>query len=240
MLTCPCGKEHPISSFKVGAKTFRRPSPELCDECYDRLSSEDAQKRSDDEQAARLLALGYRWSQVCPPLFRDTDPNKLPLPDIYSHAMQWDAAGGLLLKGPTGTGKTRTAYQILKHLLYQDKRVMAYDFIQFGVEATEAAYETRLSSWLTPLLSVDALLLDDLGKNAITKRVAESLFKVVSHRMEHNLATIITCNLNGGQLMKMLPPDMGPALLRRLREYCEVVVFAPGSTISPKPASRVG
>ena len=228
MLTCPCGKEHPISSFKVGSKTFRRPSPELCDECYDRLSSEDAQKRSDDEQAARLLALGYRWSQVCPPLFRDTDPNKLPLPDIYSHAMQWDAVGGLLLKGPTGTGKTRTAYQILKHLLYQDKRVMAYDFIQFGREASEAAFSNNVSKWIHPIETVDVLLLDDIGKKKMTSSSEEAFFDIINTRMVNGLATILTCNMSGEELQRAMSPDRGVPLVRRLREYCQVVNFGKG------------
>jgi len=240
MVTCPCGKEHEISSFSVGRRTIQRQLPDLCDECYDEMVAESDAEREAREARDVKFFRDLEWLALCPPLFSSTKIDELPLKDISEKALLWGGQGGLLFKGPTGTGKTRTAYLLLKNLLYQDKKVLAFDFIDFGRQASEAALANRVSSWIYPIQRADVLLLDDIGKKKMTPSVEESFFDVVNYRMIHNLATIFTFNMGGKELQRTMSNDRGEAIVRRLREYCHMVLFAPGSTISTPGVSVVG
>ena len=72
------------------------------------------------------------------------------------------------------------------------------------------------------------LLLDDLGKGRVTPRVESELFGLLDTRFHHNRATIITSNQNGAGLENQFSPDIGPPLVRRIREFSLIVGMKKG------------
>jgi DNA replication protein DnaC len=73
---------------------------------------------------------------------------------------------------------------------------------------------------------VDALLLDDLGKNRMTERAEVELYDLLEHRTGHLLPTFWTSNSNAAGLHDMFSPDRADAMLRRLgKEFCEHVTL---------------
>jgi len=101
----------------------------VCDKCY------GAKVVAIREDAAKKEATTERWLQLCPILYQRTDPARLPqtqLPEVL--AWQYGPEG-LLLVGPTGTYKTRTAYLLLKRLVLDEgRRVEAFDGLAFDHE----------------------------------------------------------------------------------------------------------
>jgi len=67
------------------------------------------------------------------------------------------------------------------------------------------------------LKECDLLILDDFGKEKITDRGGEALFRVLDSRYVSGKRTWITSNFNGNELSEKIG-ERGDAILRRLRE----------------------
>jgi len=142
-------------------------------------------------------------------------------------ALKWQfGPRGLLLYGPTGCGKSRVAWEIARREVLSGrtfKCVNAFELSRYpsllmmnGGEADSFARE---------LASLDLLMLDDVFKAKPTERVEELLFAVIDERGQWERPCIITLNDTGETLSSRLSPDRGPALIRRLREYCQAIQF---------------
>ncbi|OXS35419.1 ATP-binding protein [Streptomyces sp. XY006] len=131
----------------------------------------------------------------------------------------------LLLLGVTGTGKTHQAYGALRYL--------APTGITWRWTATSSA---DLYAALRPRAGVDSetefrkyahaplLLLDDLGAAKSSEWVEEINFRLVNHRYENQLPTILTSNV----LPKELIDRVGDRVSSRLIEMCDRVVIKGG------------
>ncbi|MGH9465791.1 MAG: ATP-binding protein [Terriglobales bacterium] len=105
---------------------------------------------------------------------------------------------GLLFYGNVGTGKTHLAVAIAATLLergigcrFVDHRALLKQ-IQGTFDPSNAATERSV---VQPLLEVEVLLLDDLGVGRATEWALETLHYILNHRYLHNLATVVTTNL---------------------------------------------
>ncbi|MFD7705611.1 ATP-binding protein [Streptomyces sp. NPDC059786] len=129
----------------------------------------------------------------------------------------------LLLLGSTGTGKTHQAYGAIREL--------AITGVAARWVVTTAA---DLYGALRPRHGIDSeaefaryrdariLLIDDLGADRTpTEFVEEVNFRLINHRYEHHLPTLITTNL----LRKELAARLGDRVTSRLIEMCQPVVF---------------
>ena len=63
------------------------------------------------------------------------------------------------------------------------------------------------------------IVLDDLGVEKMSDWVSENLYKIVNHRYEHKLPTVVTSNLSLGEMSNHL----GDRITSRLAEMCQVV-----------------
>ncbi|WP_327066781.1 ATP-binding protein [Kitasatospora sp. NBC_01302] len=128
----------------------------------------------------------------------------------------------LLLLGITGVGKTHEAYGTLRHI--------ACAGIRSAWRATPAA---DLYALLRPRHNVDSeaefrkfadarlLLIDDLGAAKTTEWTEEINYRLVNHRYEHELPTVITSNL----APKELAAALGERVFSRLSEMCQRIVL---------------
>ncbi|MFF5404575.1 ATP-binding protein [Streptomyces misionensis] len=128
----------------------------------------------------------------------------------------------LLLLGPTGTGKTHQAYGVLRYL--------APTGINWNWTATSSA---DMYAALRPRAGVDSetefrkyaharlLLLDDLGAAKSSEWTEEINFRLINHRYENQLPTILTSNVLPAELMDRV----GDRVSSRLIEMCDRIVI---------------
>lgn len=177
------------------------------------------------------------WSKVCPLEFRSvaeggqTDLNRLrseqsDLDKIVAHPL---SSHGLILRGGTGTGKTRCMYRLLRayHESKPRPSIEAVTAGQFDRQARDAAGTYTLSQWFNRIASADILFIDDLGKAKWTPATIGQFWELIDDRTSHGRPFFATTNLNAANLIKQLDigPDIGDPLIRRLREHCSGIIL---------------
>ncbi len=132
---------------------------------------------------------------------------------------------GLLLSGPSGTGKTHLAVATLRALrsahVLRGRFVRAARLIQELKDAIEAE-GVRVGDMLDRVVGADVLVLDDLGAIRETDWAVEQLVYVLTQRYDEMRATIVTTNLNQRDRAR----HVGERVAGRLSETCQEVVFA--------------
>lgn len=135
---------------------------------------------------------------------------------------QIEAGPSLLIVGATGTGKTHQAAGALRALCVSGAR--------FGWRLTTAA---DLYAAVRPHSGVDSerefvkylltklLVLDDLGAAKSTEWVEEVNYRLINHRYEHELPTLITSNVPPKELSNAI----GERVASRLSEMATRVVL---------------
>ena len=201
--------------------------------------SEPEPETWEQEQARRAQEDRARqFQEMCPTLYRQTDPARLP-PDRLAKVLAWQyGPKGLLLVGPTGTSKTRCAWLLMRRLFQEERRrVMYFDGIGWGISVAQAYGEPDTTErWLDRLCRADVLFFDDLFKAKMTEAQEQALYGVFERRAAWLRPIIATMNSTGDMILARMTDngraDRGEPLLRRMREFCEVVTFGPGARAS--------
>ena len=71
----------------------------------------------------------------------------------------------------------------------------------------------------------EILFIDDIGKEKYTERVESEFYDLIETRTAHMRPIIWTANANGVGLAAMMSPDRGEPILRRLREFTEIITL---------------
>lgn len=130
------------------------------------------------------------------------------------------AARSLLLAGPVGTGKTHYAWSALRAIADSGARITwraateADMFAQLrpgGVPDSEAEIEK--------LITVDVLLLDDLGAAKNSEWTEEITYRIVNRRYEECRPGIYTTNVHPSKFTETL----GARIASRLAQMCDVI-----------------
>ena len=197
--------------------------------CFDKYCT--ACKPIREQQEKDMLAIRQEqarmeeFNRLCPALYRDTDPLKLPCnPDVVKLVLGWTyGSKGLVLHGATGRGKTRLAYMLVRRLVLDGRSVSAFDSLSFAHRVGETFGEYQGERFIREQQKVDVLMLDDLGKAKLTERAEAELFGLVEHRIANLKPLIVTTNFVGDKLSNKLSEDRATPLVRRLREFNECV-----------------
>lgn len=197
-----CGVEH--RSYQTAP---------LCEQCHYQEKQERRTKK---------------WLEIQPPLYADTDPDIIPNAAAFRSVVSWPwQPRGLLLHGPTRTGKSRTAWVLLRRLYIEDRKSVAILNSRAGVEYAAKFHESAkdVEDWFNQLLAVDVLFLDDPFKVKMTDSFESALFSLIDGRGEGCKPIIVTLNDTGESLKLRMSTDRGGPMIERLREFCEAITF---------------
>lgn len=171
--------------------------------------------------------LGIFNRAYCPRLYQDTDAKRLIPPSDVVLALEYPKDGkGVLLYGPTRTGKTRTAYLLArKWFLPHDWTMAAYNGGSFSRAVADEYGTGNASGFHAMLNSLPILLLDDIFKTRMTPAVQDALYSAVEDRMASMKPTILTMNSGTEDVEAAMASDLAKPMIERLRESCRAYEF---------------
>ncbi len=204
----------------------------LCDLCLDK--QQERQRREDIEfaAAAKREKREFNWPNICPVIYRESDPARLPADAVknWARVVDWKyQERGLILIGPTGAGKTRLCYALLRRLYVEQghscKLFKCADFAHELLEIASEGYGAKLRPWLKAICEADVLFLDDFGKMRFSEKVATELFGIVEKRTANGLPIIISTNDTSDTLADRMGDMSAGPLIRRLREFNDTITL---------------
>jgi len=141
--------------------------------------------------------------------------------DMVEAALAFDMTSGLFVMGSYGAGKSHIAAAICNRMLRQEYtcRYANVPETLAKIRATYDGYGSE-SRILDELITVDLLVLDDMGAEKPTEWVADRLYTVIDARYRHMRPTIYTTNLN----LDELAARVGERIVDRVLGSCRIVV----------------
>ena len=174
------------------------------------------------------------WQRVCPAGFQDTQLSHPGFPrNVWALPIlqKWDGGQSLLFLGESRTGKTRTAFLLLKRALLKGLSVAVLwpeDLREFAALRTMEPLRT--------LALHDVVLLDDTLQAVMGEdRLVEIAKQIVDLFIRNRRTMILTSQLGGSDTAAEVGRYGGPsaaqlkrvsALIERIREAATVVPFA--------------
>lgn len=197
----------------------------VCPLCSERRI--DAANKADAARAsAPVKSDRTDLKHLVPAAFRDTMAFKLPFPTKLHRVLEWKfGPKGLIFVGPTGSGKSRCLYELLKREYKVGRSIAVLDSTSGYRYASEFADSNSALHWIEHKCNVDILAMDDVFKVKITDSFEQALFTIIRSRTEREKPLLITTNDVGVTLEGRMSDDRGPAIVRRLREFCDLVSF---------------
>lgn len=225
--TCTtCNQSFEFEPLIVMGRTIER--VKICDPCGEKEQAEYEERKAQEKQREADEERARQWKQICPPLYRDSDPAKLP--KKFLEAINgWEfSPRGIAFTGDAGMGKTRCAFLLLKKLHFAGTWCFALSATRLAMHSANQfsdnkALKTEAGEALSKAQSVQALLLDDLGKSKMTERAELDLYHILETRTSNELPTIWTANASANDLLRMMSPDRGEPIIRRLAQFTNIL-----------------
>jgi DNA replication protein DnaC len=220
--TCTtCGTEFEQTLYRLKGRTW---SSDVCPGCE--------QKQRDAEREQEELQLECQrqdkiLEERIPPLYRQTDRGRMD-PKLLKAVDGFDLNGGqgLFISGDFGKQKTRGCALLLERYCragYSIRMIQSTVLAKRVVEqfSDDRQIRERAQKTLELCRGVDALLIDDLGKERATERFETELFSLIEFRTSNLLPTLFTTNLKFADLLEKFSSDNGGGIVRRIAEFCQ-------------------
>lgn len=190
-------------------------------------AAEDARVAGEYRQEAQMRAR-RELSKVIPPRYESADTDNPVLIGWATALAAVDTTAGVsrgpavLLLGPTGVGKTHAAFGALRRYL-----ASGGDASPQVVSAPDMYAELRprpggnAEQMLERYSKASLLFLDDLGAAKTSEWVEEINYRLINHRYNQQLPTVVTSNVPPRELGGVL----GERVASRLQEMCQFVVL---------------
>lgn len=164
--------------------------------------------------AERHAAHGAAFALTVPARFREPLPLDDRLERWIGELTAHRTRDGLLLLGPTGTGKTHTCWTLLRRLADAGAPVQAWSV----PDLLDACRPGRDSSAFDRARSAPVLLLDDVCAGKATDWTGELLYRIVNHRHDQLLTTLATTNVPASRLEDQLGQRLASRLIGMTRQ----------------------
>lgn len=204
----------------------------LTEEVSERIAQATADRYREELEALETTRREGRWKRLCPAEFRVPFERRLLPKEVRAGAvdevLDWKfGPKGLWVIGASGYGKTRTMWQMLRREIVElNRTAVVMDGVEFS-NACVAAFSdgSKTERFLQSLVQPAIFVIDDLAKR-FTKSTAEAFFAVLDRRTARQRPLILTTNCDGKALEKMIAdPQLSDPMRRRLRQFCETVIF---------------
>jgi hypothetical protein len=220
--TCSnCGEALPASKpITLLGRTFVLRS-RMCAQCVAKAEAEPTKKSA--------------WERLCPRLYQQTDIARL---ESEVRQLGYDASWpravlawqygpqGLIINGPTGVGKSRVMWLLLRRLLdHEDRTAVLLNAVRFRTAVQAAGRDYATEEFVRRIVRADILFWDDLGQMHLTGAASEMLLHIVEERTCAEMPILATTQYSGEGLDSQFErKEMGKAIRRRLNEFCRVIV----------------
>jgi DNA replication protein DnaC len=198
--------------IKGAIRTVYTPYSAACPDCSGIGMTASASKALRKKQAGIPEAMSSRMRF-------NTFQDNSDMRHVIRHVEAWarQPAGGVVLAGPTGRGKTHLAV------------AAACDLAEAGVDVVFAESRSMLESLrqgisdntyhkiMSRLKTATVLVLDDFGSERMTDFSEDVYEGVLSHRYEWELGFLVTTNLE--------PKDLSPRLASRMKHEGRVAAL---------------
>lgn len=150
---------------------------------------------------------------------------------------------GLVLHGPVGRGKTHLLAFLVRRLIFEKQATVRFVEFSHLLADLKASFDrgTPAAALVDPLVEVDVLVVDELGKGRCTEWELTVIDELVSRRYNAGRAILASTNFEPGAATGRRNPNnampaervtladrVGERVYSRLREVCEFVDM-PGS-----------
>lgn len=126
---------------------------------------------------------------------------------------------GMMIYGPTGTGKTYAMYALAKAKRTIAKIYPVKNYVDLLSEFRDHIKQGWYFEKMKEICDEDLLFIDDLGAEKTTDFSQEFLYAIINRRYENMKRTFITSNLT----LKELNERYGSRIVSRIAEMCVLV-----------------
>ena len=222
---CECGNEFEMPEMPKAeselAKRLKRVLVDgaVCDDCEER-------------RWPKTKSEPQKWSLICPAGYRNTDAARLNQP-MLAKVKGWKfGSKGLGLLGPSAGGKSRMMYCLLKREHDAGRSIVACTGTEFALKMADI---DRRVEFLHDCTEAKILFLDDIDKAKFTERVESDLMHVIESRTSRLKPIMFAVNASGSDLEAMLSENRGEPIVRRLREFCGILIVGTSARAIAQP-----